>query len=74
MATRSFPSAVASSGVLESLFLLDFSGCEGPLHAERPNIGDRERLLARINDMVDSRWLTKQGWTRRARKQNGGSL
>lgn len=31
------------------------------LHVGRPNIGDRERLLARINDMLDRRWLTNHG-------------
>ncbi len=32
-----------------------------PLHVGRPNIGDREYLLARINDLLDSRWLTNNG-------------
>lgn len=27
----------------------------------RPNIGNRERLLARFNDMLDRRWLTNDG-------------
>lgn len=31
------------------------------LHVGRPNIGDRERLLARINDILDNRWLTNNG-------------
>src|SRR4051812_26366694 len=31
------------------------------LHVGRPNVGDRERLLARINDMLDHRWLTNNG-------------
>jgi dTDP-4-amino-4,6-dideoxygalactose transaminase len=31
------------------------------LHVGRPNIGNRERLLARINDMLDRRWLTNRG-------------
>lgn len=31
------------------------------LHVGRPNIGDRERLLARINDLLDRRWLTNRG-------------
>jgi dTDP-4-amino-4,6-dideoxygalactose transaminase len=31
------------------------------LHVGRPNIGDRERLLARINDLLDRRWLTNDG-------------
>ncbi|MDP2785867.1 MAG: DegT/DnrJ/EryC1/StrS family aminotransferase [Sulfurimicrobium sp.] len=32
-----------------------------PLHVGRPNIGDRERLMARLNDMLDRRWLTNNG-------------
>jgi dTDP-4-amino-4,6-dideoxygalactose transaminase len=32
-----------------------------PLHVGRPNIGSRERLLARINDILDRRWLTNNG-------------
>lgn len=31
------------------------------LYVGRPNIGNRERLLARINDMLDRRWLTNNG-------------
>ncbi|MHC4520068.1 MAG: aminotransferase class I/II-fold pyridoxal phosphate-dependent enzyme [Planctomycetota bacterium] len=31
------------------------------LHVGRPNIGDRERLLGRINDILDRRWLTNSG-------------
>ena len=31
------------------------------LHVGRPNIGDRQRLLARINDLLDRRWLTNNG-------------
>ncbi len=32
-----------------------------PLHVGRPNVGDRERLFARFNDVIDSRWLTNNG-------------
>jgi dTDP-4-amino-4,6-dideoxygalactose transaminase len=32
-----------------------------PLHVGRPNIGDRERLLGRIGDTLDRRWLTNDG-------------
>ena len=32
-----------------------------PLHVGRPNIGDRERLLARISDLLDRRWLSNDG-------------
>ncbi len=31
------------------------------LHVGRPNIGNREKLLARINDMLDRHWLTNSG-------------
>lgn len=31
------------------------------LYVGRPNIGNRERLLARINDMLDRRWLSNNG-------------
>lgn len=31
------------------------------LHVGRPNIGDRGRLLDRINDVLDRRWLTNNG-------------
>lgn len=32
-----------------------------PLHVGRPNIGDRKRLLERIEDVLDRRWLTNNG-------------
>ena len=31
------------------------------LHVGRPNIGDRGRLLERIHDLLDRRWLTNNG-------------
>jgi dTDP-4-amino-4,6-dideoxygalactose transaminase len=31
------------------------------LHVGRPNIGNRQRLLERINDLLDRRWLTNDG-------------
>jgi dTDP-4-amino-4,6-dideoxygalactose transaminase len=31
------------------------------LHVGRPNIGNRESLLARVNDILDHRWLTNRG-------------
>lgn len=34
---------------------------EQPLHVGAPNIGDRSRLFARINDILDRRWLTNAG-------------
>ncbi len=41
-----------------------FGGCPAfseKLHVGKPNIGNRERLLARINDLLDTRWLTNDG-------------
>ena len=34
---------------------------EEQLHVGRPNIGSRERLLERVNAMLDRRWLTNNG-------------
>jgi dTDP-4-amino-4,6-dideoxygalactose transaminase len=31
------------------------------LHVGRPNIGERERLISRLNDILDRRWLTNNG-------------
>jgi len=31
------------------------------LHVGRPNIGDRDRLMMRIEDILDRRWLTNNG-------------
>ena len=31
------------------------------LHVGRPNIGNRERFLDRVNDILDRRWLTNNG-------------
>jgi dTDP-4-amino-4,6-dideoxygalactose transaminase len=32
-----------------------------PLHVGRPNIGNRDRLISRINDMLDRNWLSNNG-------------
>ena len=34
---------------------------QSPLHVGRPNIGDRDRLMERINDLLDRRWLSNAG-------------
>ncbi len=34
---------------------------EEVLHVGRPNLGDRQRFLERINEMLDRRWLTNNG-------------
>ena len=32
-----------------------------PLHVGRPNIGNRESFLTRVNDILDRRWLSNNG-------------
>ncbi len=34
---------------------------EEALHVGRPNIGNRHKLLERVNDILDRRWLTNRG-------------
>src|SRR5262245_11908057 len=34
---------------------------EQPYHVGRPNIGERQRFLERVNDLLDRRWLTNDG-------------
>jgi len=34
---------------------------EEPLHVGRPNVGDRERLMQRIDAMLDARWFSNGG-------------
>jgi dTDP-4-amino-4,6-dideoxygalactose transaminase len=34
---------------------------EEKLYVGRPNLGDRKKLLGRLNDMLDRRWLTNDG-------------
>jgi dTDP-4-amino-4,6-dideoxygalactose transaminase len=34
---------------------------EHPLHVGRPNLGDRNRLMSRLNDILDRRWLSNFG-------------
>lgn len=36
-------------------------GFREKLHVGRPNIGNRERLLERINELLDRRWLSNNG-------------
>lgn len=39
------------------------------LHVGRPNIGNRDRLMLRLNDILDSKWLTNNGRYVRALEQ-----
>jgi dTDP-4-amino-4,6-dideoxygalactose transaminase len=55
-------SALTQPDRAESLALLDDSPAFAEkLHVGRPNVGDREQFLARVNDMLDRRWLTNDG-------------
>jgi dTDP-4-amino-4,6-dideoxygalactose transaminase len=48
----------------ELAHLATFGGAptfEESLHVGRPNIGDRQRFLERVNDILDRRWLTNNG-------------
>jgi dTDP-4-amino-4,6-dideoxygalactose transaminase len=44
------------------------------LHVGRPNIPDRQRLMERINDILDSRWLTNNGPVMREFEQRVSEL
>ncbi|MBI4358485.1 MAG: aminotransferase class I/II-fold pyridoxal phosphate-dependent enzyme [Candidatus Omnitrophica bacterium] len=46
---------------LDLAFLGGKPAFENVLHVGCPNIGDRDRLLNRINDILDRRWLTNDG-------------
>jgi dTDP-4-amino-4,6-dideoxygalactose transaminase len=37
------------------------SSFQEPLHVGRPNLGNRERLFDRINEMLDRKWLSNYG-------------
>jgi dTDP-4-amino-4,6-dideoxygalactose transaminase len=53
---------VKEKGNLSQLAVLGGSPAfAGLLHVGRPNIANREALLARINDLLDRRWLTNHG-------------
>ena len=49
---------------MNSPALAVFSGTPAfsePLHVGRPNLGDREAMLRRVNDIFDRRWFTNDG-------------
>src|SRR3989441_2095808 len=55
------PGPVMKQEVDELAIFGDLPAFAEKLHVGRPNIGNRERLLARINDLLDRRWLTNDG-------------
>ncbi|WP_458071592.1 DegT/DnrJ/EryC1/StrS family aminotransferase [Rhodanobacter sp. BL-MT-08] len=54
-----------SSKVIRSRADLAINGAqpafEQPLHVGRPNIGDRDAFLQRVNQILDNQWLTNNG-------------
>jgi dTDP-4-amino-4,6-dideoxygalactose transaminase len=47
---------------LDDLAIFGGTPCfQHQLHVGRPNVGNREQLLNRINDLLDRRWLTNEG-------------
>ena len=51
-----------SKATLDNLAMFGGSPAfEDKLHVGRPNIGDRQQLLERINNILDSRWLSNGG-------------
>ena len=57
---RAFPRATSVHACELALFTGEPRFIE-PLHVGRPNIGDRQAFLDRVNDMFDRRWLTNDG-------------
>jgi dTDP-4-amino-4,6-dideoxygalactose transaminase len=62
------PPARSSDGLLRADYAPDELAILGarpafmrPLHVGLPNIGDRAKLMARIEGILDSRWLTNRG-------------
>ncbi|MGA2541422.1 MAG: DegT/DnrJ/EryC1/StrS family aminotransferase [Verrucomicrobiota bacterium] len=48
--------------MISSLFLLGgVKAFKEPLHVGRPNLGDRETMLRRVNEIFDRRWFTNDG-------------
>jgi dTDP-4-amino-4,6-dideoxygalactose transaminase len=65
IATSRLPDTAAASpakrGVNELALFGGQPAFADMLHVGRPNIGDRERLFERLNDVLDNRWLTNAG-------------
>jgi len=57
-----FRRSASSAAAVETLAVLGGAPAFAePLHVGRPNIGDRARLGARLEDILDRRWLTNGG-------------
>jgi dTDP-4-amino-4,6-dideoxygalactose transaminase len=55
-------SSVTRPGTARQLALLGAAPAFAePLHVGRPNVGDRQRFLAKVEDMLERRWLTNDG-------------
>jgi hypothetical protein len=53
--------AKTKSGLTELAILGNPPKFAQPVPAGRPNVGDRQKLLTRINEMLDRNWLTNDG-------------
>jgi len=58
---RTGPAAAAKTRADELAVLGGRPAFAEPLHVGRPNQGDRTRLLARMNELLDRNWLTNDG-------------
>lgn len=52
---------IYKENVKELAIWTGFPAFESFLHVGRPNVGDRDILLKRINEMLDRRWFTNNG-------------
>lgn len=55
------PDTISLPQPCESLFESASPKFQAKLHVGRPNIGNREKLLERINDILDRKWLSNNG-------------
>jgi len=55
------PKIAAQDAVAELAIFGGTPAFDKKLYVGRPNIGSRERLLERINDLLDRRWLSNRG-------------
>jgi len=54
-------SAIAKQSISELTIFGGTPAFNESLHVGRPNIGNRERFIQRINDILDRRWFTNNG-------------
>ena len=53
---------MTEKGTLQHLAIFGGSPAfEEPLHVGKPNVGNRQAFLSRVNDILDRRWFTNHG-------------